>query len=306
MATRGQILAGAGFAALAGYGIYRARKKKKKKKRKPTQCAPYQWDPTPVAASIHALLDEGAQDADEIAAIVATEHFGSYPGGGTAAFPPPAQAPAGVACVWERTLALVDAIVEERGFQADPWEIVDEWTSPENKPLPGTLFKPKAGSGWGIASVAREALENAGIPNPKNQNGVFANQLALRNMIECSPWNDALYGVAGAGGKGGPGGRGINLNASHADNLHRMTSGLPPRRAATGKASHDGTGGHLPFIWIPKLETGAPVPVVAQFEDGRSGINPPAEILAFGIENVPPGIYGCEPYQEAAGDLPLG
>ncbi len=84
-----------------------------------------------------------------------------------------------------------------------------------------------------------------------------------------------------------------------------MMLGEPPRRAITGKAAHDGTGGHLPFVWIPRIQPNAPVPILQDHEDGSSGINPPSDILAFGLENVPPAIYGCEQYEDAAQDLPL-
>lgn len=305
MATRGQILTATGFAIIAGWGGYQALKKKKKKKKAAGTCAPYRFDANAVSVSINTMIDQGADDRDQIAIAVANEHFGAYPGGGTAVFPPAPNAPPGITCVWENTLALVDAIVDARGFEGKPWEIVEEWTSPSGKPTPGLLFRVEPGSGWGVSSVAREALKNAGIPNPKNANNVYPNQLAMMKLIECSPWNDALYGVVGGGGKQGPGGRGIQLNASHADNKQRMLQGLPPRRAATGLSSHDGGGGHLPYLWVPLLEPNAPVPIPAQWTDGRSGINPPVEVLAFGMDNVPPGIYGCEAYQEAAADLPL-
>jgi hypothetical protein len=182
-----------------------------------------------------------------------------------------------------------------------PYEIVEKWI--RDVPTPGFLYRVQPGSVNGMSGLAQQALANAGIPNPKNNNGVKVNSLNYRNMIECSPWNDALLNVEGAGGQGGPNDRGISLNAVHADNKQRMMMGQAPRRAVTGKSSHDGTGGHLPLVWLPALEPGAPVPVIAEWPDGYLGINPPAEILAFGMEGVFPGQYGCDPWRDEAAEI---
>lgn len=304
MATKGQIIAGTVIAAIVGLGGYNYWKKSKRIKKKPNNCSPYKWAEQPVVASTNRLIDDGYTDRDEIAQIVATEHFGNYPGGGTVAFPPGAKPAPGVQCVWKRTLNIVDAIIAGRGFPVKPWEVVDDWT--RDVPTPGFMYRVDPSTGWGVSSVAREALKNGGIPNPINPNGVYPNQAAMIRLLECSPYNDALYSFAGSGGKRGPDGRGIVLHAVvHADNKQRMMRGESARRSITGFKSHDGTGGHLPYLWIPLLEPGAPVPVVADWEDGRSGINPPVEILAFGMENVPKAIYGCEEYNAAAQDLPF-
>lgn len=304
MATKGQLIAGGVLAAIAGLAGYSAWKTaRRKKRRRPNNCAPYRWDPVPVTASINRFIDDGMDDRNQIATAVANEHFGSYPGGGMVTFPPTGKPVAGVTCVWNRTLELVDAIIAARGFPVKPWEVVEEWTKPD--PTPGFMYRADPATGWGISDVAREALKNAGIPNEPNANGVYVNQLAMIRLMECSPYNDAVLSVSGGGGKQGPNGRGISFNAIHADNMNRMMRGEAARRSATGIASHDGTGFHVPYMWTPLLELGAPVPVVANWEDGRSGINPPVEILAFGLENVAPGIYGCEEYGQAASELPL-
>jgi hypothetical protein len=178
-----------------------------------------------------------------------------------------------------------------------PWEVIQEWT--RDVPTPGFMFRVQPNEGWNMSTLAREAIKNAGISN------TASNRVAMQRLMECSPYNDALYNWPGAGAERGPDGRGINLNATHADNMDRMMQGKPARRAITGMGAHDGTGGRLPYLWIPLLEQGAPVPVVANWSDGRSGINPPVEILAFGLENVQPGIYGCSEYGESASELPI-
>jgi hypothetical protein len=208
-----------------------------------------------------------------------------------------------VSCIWHKVLELVDQIIAARGFPVKPWEVIEEWT--RDTPTPGFMFRVQPEAGLNMANIAGKVLRNAGIPNEKNANGVFVNRYAMQRLMECSPYNDALYGFPGSGSEQGPNGRGINLNATHADNMQRMMEGKPPIRTITGKTSYQGPGGHLPFIWIPLLEQGAPVPVIANWSDGRSGINPPVEILAFGIENVQPGIYGCDEYGQAASELPI-
>ena len=303
MATKGQILAGAVVATIVGFGGYNVWKKSKKRTTTPPACSPYKWDPVPVSASVNALIDSGMTDRDQIAATVATEHFSYYPGGGTVAFPPTGTPAKGVGCIWQKVLELVDAIIAGREFPVKPWEVINEWTRDE--PTPGFMFRVQPDANLSVSAIARKALRAAGIPDEKNANGVYANRLAMQRLLECSPYNDAVYSFAGSGAGLGPDGRGINLNATHADNKQRMMQGRPARRSITGQSAHDGTGGHLPFMWIPLIEQGAPVPVVANWADGRSGINPPVEILAFGLENVQPGIYGCNESGESASELPI-
>lgn len=308
MATKGQIIAGvtlAGIGGLAAASSYAA--KRRRSRRAKNNCAPYRWDATPVVASIDQLLDEGADDRDEIARVVATEHFGIYPGGGEVVFPPVGSPPKGVSCVWQKTVELVDIVIDERGgFSAKPHEIIAEWQSPEGNPRPGSLYyQPRGQVYFGNTGIVATALRNAGVPDNTQ------NRIAYLRFIECSPWNDALYNVelsdtALAQRFRTSPRRGISQNPQHSDNIMRMSQGLPPRRAAieTSMTAHQG-GGHHAFMWLPLIEPGAQVPVIAAFPDGRSGINPPAEILAFGLENVTPRTYGCEEYGNAANDLAL-
>lgn len=306
VATKGQMIAGSAAVALGVYGVYKATRKKKKRRRPANGCAPYQWNPAPVGASINTIIDEGGDNRDEIAREVATEHFGTYPGGGVVTFPPPAQAAAGVGCIWERTLALVDAIISERGFEEKPWEIIEGWSSPDANPQHGTLFRQSQGTLLaGAKGITGKALESAGVPN------TGTNRVQYLRLIECSPWNDAIYNVNlsetafSQRFREGPL-RGISQNPQHEDNRGRMMQGLPPRRAARedSMTQHDGGGRHA-FMWLPLIEQGAPVVVAADFEDGRSGINPPADILAFGLEDVTPRVYGCPEYEASAQELPL-
>lgn len=297
------ILLAGGTAIAVGAGVAYARgKKKKKKTKKVTGCnpAPYAWNEGAVSASIQSMIQDGQLDPAALSAAVASEHFGSYPSGGMQSFPPGPSPARGVSCVWSRVQSLVNQHLASAGPAPKPHEVVQKWIRDE--PTPGFLYRVQPEQGMSMSKMAQQALANAGVPNPKNNNGVYVNSLNYRNMIECSPWNDALLNTADSGGKGGPDGRGISLNAVHDDNVTRMMMGQPPRRAATGKSSHDG-GGHLPLVWLPAIEPGAPVPVLMEWNDGFMGINPPEEILAFGLENVFPGQYGCDPWREEAGGI---
>ncbi|MDP3910852.1 MAG: hypothetical protein Q8Q14_10730, partial [Gemmatimonadales bacterium] len=179
--------------------------------------------------------------------------------------------------------------------------LIDEFTSPGGEPMPGTLYYQRQGDM--AFDIARWTLQNAGIPN------TAANRIALLRLIECSPYNDAVYGVKLSENAFKQRFRsdqpyGISGNPQHHDNLMRMKQGLPVRRAAqrnsmSGHETVPGGGRHA-AMWIPLLAQGIEVvgpSAVLAWQDGTSGINPPPEILDLGIENVPPGEYGCAPWR---------
>jgi hypothetical protein len=154
-----------------------------------------------------------------------------------------------------------------------------------------------------LFDIARWTLQNSGIPNTSQ------NRIALVRLIECSPYNDAVYGVKLSENAFGQRFRsdqpyGISGNPQHADNLTRMKQGLPVRRAAfrNSMSDHEDVpgGGRHAALWIPLLQQGiesvGPSAVLA-WQDGSSAINPPPEIIDLGFENVPDGEYGCAPWR---------
>lgn len=278
---------------------------------------PYTWNEGPVRALINAEIDDGADDSLAVATDVANELFGQYPGGGVVKFPPTqGMQLAGVECIWSRVVALVTQIFKDRGIvpkgdDPKPWEIVNPYLEdPDDGGMirDGSLLRVRPNLGMSFYgenkwSIAYKALQNAQVP------ATGANRIEYTRLIQCSPWNDALTATAKWDGGGYPkfgagrNGRAIPLNANHADNKQKLLQGQSPRRAATDYNSHDGSGGHLPLIWLPKIEHGAPAVVVALNDDGTSGINPPRDILEFGLENVNPGTYGCDPFSSDAEPL---
>jgi hypothetical protein len=268
---------------------------------------PYVWSEVSVRQEIDDVIDTGNHNVLSVATEVATRLFGNYPGGGIVHFPPGESAPNGVACIWSRVITLVQVIFDERGIipgedgGKKPFEIIDPLIRVSPNPTPGFLYQVQYGKQpevGGMLKLAGVALESVGVPD------TAANKSAYCQLIECSPWNDALYNVPDAGCKKGPGGRGLTLNPRHADNRTRMLQGLPPKRTAVTKTKDNGGGRHA-LMWLPKIEPNAPVPIVALNDDGSNGINPPRAVLAFGMESVPPGNYGCDPWAADAEPLVL-
>jgi hypothetical protein len=325
--TPGQkiLLVGGGL-AVGGLLYTRAKAASKKSGPAITGCnpSPYTWNEAVVKDAIETVVEDGETNPLTVATVVADAHFGDYPGGGNVSFPPdPAkQNPAGVDCVWSRVTALVDVVFEEKGIKpggpgVKPFEIVLPWLEdPETggTPKDGKLFRDRPG--WIFLGetpknhILASVLTNAGVPN------TAANRVEYEKAIFCSPWNDALYGFkepAGVQGYYAPHNRGIILYPVHADNATRMMQGLPARRSITNwtynpntkkhSASHDGTGGALPTLWLPGIEHNVPTVIIASYNDGLSAINPPKEIMAFRVENVSPGNYGCAPWNNNAQPL---
>lgn len=273
-------------------------------------CSPYTWDHDAVSQTIEALIAEGLA-IDEVVVATAQEHFGQHPSGTMVSFPPSNGLP-GVQCVWQKVNELVQRIWAETGPPIDYADLVEQFESPDGDPEMGTLYD--YGSGIpALANVSRRALQNAGVPSHSD------NRIAYLRLIECSPYNDALYnvklpvedGIVKMGRFRRDPAFGISGNPQHYDNLLRMKQGLAPRRAALRnsltKVSEGVPGGrrHADF-WLPLLKPGTEIVgpgAVATWQDGSSAINPPPEILALGMENVPPGQYGCDPWRTSVEEL---
>lgn len=263
------------------------------------QCAPYTWNPDAVAATIDALVGQGGMTMEDVAAATANEHYGHHPGGAVVQFPP-ANGLAGVQCVWALVYDMTQRIWAERGPDVDYNELVSQFESGNGQPETGTFFDRRQGDN--LSTVARRVLDNAGIPQSS------ANRIAVMRLIECSPYNDAVYNVKLSENSFKSRFRqdqpyGISGYPQHHDNLLRMKQGLPVRRAALRNSmdKHEAIPGgpRHADMWVPLLKPGTEVVgpnSVAVWQDGSSAINPPTEILALGFENVPPGEYGCAPW----------
>jgi hypothetical protein len=237
---------------------------------------------------------------DEVAAAAANEHYGVHPSGGAVVFPATNGLP-GAACIWRMVYDLTQQIWAERPPDIDYNELISTFESGDGQPEMGTFFD--RGEGDNMSTIARRSLNNAGISQLEG-----ANRIAYMRLIECGPYNDALYNVKLSEKSFNSRFRqdqpyGISGYPQHHDNLLRMKQGSPPRRAAlrnsmTGAETVPGGKRHAD-MWLPLLKPGTEVVgpnSVAVWQDGSSAINPPTEILAMGFENVTSGQYGCAPW----------
>lgn len=182
----------------------------------------------------------------------------------------------------------------------DYTDLIREFESDGGKPNMGSLYYQRQGDQ--LFEIARWVINNAGIPQSAQ------NRIAYLRLVECSPYNQALYTVRLSENAFGQRFRtdpdvGVSGNPQHHDNRNRMMQGLAPRRAAAkhSMTAHETVpgGGRHAFMWLPLLKGGTEVVgpnAVAVWQDGSSAINPPPEILALGFENVPAGEYGCAPW----------
>lgn len=264
-------------------------------------CPPYTWDPVAVGTTIRTLIDQGGMSLEDVAAAAATEHYGHHPSGAVANFPA-TNGLAGAACIYNKVYELTQQLWAQRPPDVDYPSLIAEFESPDGKPEMGTIYDYGPGIP-ALANVARAALNAAGIPSNSD------NRIGYMRLIECSPYNDALYNVKLSEKAFHDRFRndqpyGISGYPQHYDNLLRMKQGLSPRRAALrnsmNKTSEPVPGGrrHADF-WLPLLRPGTEIVgpnAVATWQDGSSAINPPTEIMVLGFENVQSGDYGCAPW----------
>ena len=136
-------------------------------------------------------------------------------------------------------------------------------------------------------------------------------RLAYLNIIQCSPWNDALYGTWGYGKHALPSahGRAIRMIAQHDRVYDRLADGQAPIRTLDrgtpkdkGKGTATGAGESYELLWLPPLRSDALLDsrrarqVVADglvWADGSTKYNPPPSVQALGVDNAPPGPWGC-------------
>jgi hypothetical protein len=229
-------------------------------------------------------------------------------------------------------------------FDPTPYET----PSDADYPTPGTLLQVRYGDrllgtfsakntssdaqGQALRSIAYTTLLTAGWMAAKDIGGLddaaaakFARDVAYDNqnrveyvqLIQCSPWNDALYTTFGFGPQSweSPAGRALRFLPQDYDNRYRLTLGQSPRRNMALGTSADKNSGNaygmnqgernFAYIWLPKInlqklwESGG-TDITTQgitWEDGSNGIMPPPEVVAYGVENVPEAVsWGCLGY----------
>lgn len=136
-------------------------------------------------------------------------------------------------------------------------------------------------------------------------------RVALLNAIQCSPWNDSLYGTYRHDSNfAGPHGRVVSLTPQNDAVYDRLADGEAPHRLLNlGQPSDVGTtslpggkGSTQPLLWIPALDGAALLDVNRsqqvdadgmEWPDGSSTYNPPPMFADLGIDGAPGLPWGC-------------
>lgn len=202
------------------------------------------------------------------------------------------------------------------------------WVTPtvhqQNYPTPGMFFDANNPNGAFvftdfeslITAALGSALSMAGgrVSLATDHSGAGDRlRQQLRDLIQCSRWNDSIYGTSNMGFVGGgdllgPQGRGINWQPHHSDVFGTLSQNQAPVRttAVDGRRLQQHMGANrLPLVWIPAVNLdrlAGPNPEVTvegmQWTDGSSTIEPPPTVSDLSIQMsgvVLPGGPGCPP-----------
>ncbi len=214
---------------------------------------------------------------------------------------------------------------------------LSDFESPTNHPRDGIFHQNMYGEillGSGSRSITYRALGSAGYLAAKENGATEAEalefgrevsknssrRLEYLNLIQCSPWNDALYTTWGYGDVAWPPGghgRALRLLKFHPDNRQRIIDRLPPMRNIRlgdpswrtkdppRRAGPEWTEAAKAFeyLWLPKLDYTAlfndlhvtldPTPWEGADDNMSSKIFPPPLVSNLDAMNVPSGLWGC-------------
>ncbi len=193
-------------------------------------------------------------------------------------------------------------------------------------PTPGYFYQVRPGDRFMgddgvIARALHQAVIHAARAKGWSEARMFAHatalaadikaRLAYLSIVQCGPWNDAMYGTWGYAAEDVPAahGRAIRLIARHDRVYDRLVDGQAPIRtldrstpADKGTGMATGAGDMLELLWLPPLRSDALLDanrsrqVVAEglvWADNSSKYNPPPSVVALGITNAPTGPWGC-------------
>jgi hypothetical protein len=202
------------------------------------------------------------------------------------------------------------------------------WSAPtlheRNYPTPGMFFDANNPDG-AFAFTTFEALIVAALGSALSMAGANANlatdhggvgtrlRRELRDLIQCSRWNDSLYGTSNMGFAGGadmlgPQGRGINWRPHHSNVFGTLSQGQTPARTTKidgARLAQHMSANQLPLIWIPAVNLhllSGPNPTVSvegmTWTDGTPTSEPPPTVASKSVQMsgvVLPGGPGCPP-----------
>lgn len=259
---------------LAGAAVFLA--SRKKNKRRSSSSKPNGEPVVEGEESIDVdLFEEWEEEGEDAGTIEMDDLFGDL-GGGEAPAPSPDVSP-----------------------PSSPAEVVLALEHPDKKAHLGGLYQIRQGDN--LLTVAREALWGTRevINDPIKRAAVV--ELAVR--IDCSPWNQALYGASAdaldtkhPAMENGWSNVAVSFNPIYIDNRSRMIA---------GKAPSASTGQKFAFIYIPMINLdlldmeGRVTTEGMNYPDSEMGrghnmIDPPAEILGLGFDDIVLNEVGCD------------
>ena len=267
--------------ALAGGALFLASRKKKKKKRSPAE-GEAEASETDVGDEVEGGIDVDLfEEWDEggEGGLIENEDLFEEIGGNEDETPTPEPGP-------------------DVSPPASPAEVVLALEHPDKLAHLGGLYQIRPGDT--LLTVAREAL--FGTRDPINDPVKRAAVIELSVRMDCSPWNQALYGASEEAldtthpaVQNGWSQMGVSFNPIYTDNRSRMIAAQPPSAA---------TGTKFAFIYIPMINLdlldgeGRVTTEGMNYPDtiegrGHSMIDPPLEILQMGFDDIVLGEVGC-------------
>lgn len=177
--------------------------------------------------------------------------------------------------------------------------LIGKHMGPSGRAQLGALYQIRGGDT--PLEICREALFGSREPVTSQVMRQAAKDLLIR--IDCGPWNQAVYGVSLNKLTSGHAAideywtqQGVSLFPIYADNLARMSKGLPASGAE---------GQSFALIWIPminldKFDMEGVVSTEGMYHPdtsnglGSSMIDPPHEILNLGFDDVIEKTVGCD------------
>jgi len=304
-------------------------------------CGLYPWLPDDVDEVTWQLVDQGWDDLEEISIEVAGVVYEVTPEGSPQPWPPAAN-DARAQCILDRIRIRVNLILAEKadqeadgeaGFEdlpvpdyddeqwapyPDPGPVdIESVTHPENYPDPGTFHQVGGpNSATTTKHIAQKALMQAHYS--LFQDGEAAKAFAddsenwrrYRDLMDCSPFNDAFLGARHKPGGGfwydTPTGRQIAMMPVHDALLSKIAYGETLERRVHIDNPQQPPGGEQPAIWLPPLDEEALAEGRVEldpeyWETGDSKILPPPEVLVLvdpELSNIPPNqLWGCMGYE---------
>lgn len=168
-----------------------------------------------------------------------------------------------------------------------------------------------------IAEGIEAAKEHGGLSDADAQSwaaGMVTGSLLFRvtDLIQCSGWNDAMYGSSPrTGTRRSPNGRSILLLPRHAPVLEQLANREQPVRNVTfpGGVGINTEWREYELLWLPAVdrralwESKTITTLGVWWPDGSTRENPPAWVLELGIDDQGRGLAGTFGCSDGDGEL---